>query len=266
MHMKTITTFTTAKDIIALVNLICKQHIDKEYKLGDESEVRLEYSFPDVAPKWSVPITISGKEDIKYFVFDHEFCSLAVVRQYPHHCLADSAKLADVGAWNSYFHHWNINNNMVETVFNCIRSVDPICLPDYWIDRCYNEHQSSCPVLFLTPEDIIKGFPFRDFIKDVKKIELKVTNYNEPLWLLTENSGENHIIYPCALHRFYDKPNFTHNFVGELRNPQKNEEFLVWHYTGGYIIYPVIAFKVKNEQELSVLRFSEMKLNKKDAF
>ena len=63
-----------------------------------------------------------------------------------------------------------------------------------------------------------------------------------------------------------NEADFTHNFVEELRDPKKDEEFLVWHYLGGYIIYPVIAFKVKNEQELSVLRFSEMKLNKKDAF
>ena len=261
--MRQITTITTAKDILALVDFFCKQKTDKKYKLCDETEVRLEYSFPYFAPKWYVPITICGKEEIKYFIFDHEFCSLTVRRQYPHHSTEGSVKLADVMAWGSYFHHWTVKDDVVETTFFTIRKVNPICLPDYWAVRCYNEHQSPCPVLFLTPENIIKGFPFRDVVKDVKNIELKVTSYNEPVWLLTERSGKSCIIYPCALHRFYDEPNITHDFVGELRNPQKNEEFLVMHDVGGDVVYPVIAFKLKNEQELSILRFSEMKLNTK---
>lgn len=257
--MREIRTITTAKDILALVEFICSHKTGLKYELCTEQEIRLEYSFPDEAPRWFVPVTIFGKEEIKYFIFDHEFCSLTVHRQYPHHSTEGSVKLADVVAWGSYFHHWIVKDNVVETRFLTIRHVNTICLPDYWVGRCYNEHQSSCPVLFLTPEDVIKGFPFRDVVKDVKTIELKVTSYNEPVWLLTEKSGKSCIIYPCALHRFYDEPNITHDFVGELRNPQKNEEFLVAHDIGGSVIYPLVAFKVKNEQELSILRYCEMK-------
>ena len=97
----------------------------------------------------------------------------------------------------------------------------------------------------------------------MKSIELKVTSYDEPVWLLTQKNGRQYVIYPCALHRFCDKLNVTHDFAGELRNPQKNEEFLVYHSIGGEVICSLIAFKVKGEQELSLLRFSEMNLNTK---
>ena len=44
--MKTVETITTAKDILALVDFVCSQETEREYKLCDEQEIRLEYSFP----------------------------------------------------------------------------------------------------------------------------------------------------------------------------------------------------------------------------
>ena len=67
--MKTTKTITTAKDILALVNFICSHKAGLEYKLCDEKDIRLEYHLPDDAPRWIVPLTISGKEEIKYFIF-----------------------------------------------------------------------------------------------------------------------------------------------------------------------------------------------------
>ena len=264
--MKTTKTLTTAKDILALVNFICSHTADSEYKLCDEKDIRLEYNIPDQAPKWIIPVTISGKEEIEYFIFDHEFCSLSVQRTYPHWITVSFLKLTDTPAWNSYFHHWNIEGKTVESVFNTTDKENPIILPDYWWNRSYNEHQPICPILFLTPQDIINAFPFKDIVKDVKNIELKVTSYDEPVWVLTQNNGQEFVIYPCALNLFCDELNVSHDFGGDFRNPQKDEEFLVGHFLGQSVIAPLIAFKVKNEQELSILRFSEMSLDIKTDF
>lgn len=268
--MRIIETITTAKDILALVDYVCSQRTDIEYKLCAEHEIKLEYSFPIEAPKWIVPITFChlnrrDKYRTKYFIFDHEFCSLTVQNAEPNQTITYSAKLTDLDAWISHFHYWIINDEVVKTVFTIIHDAKPIYLPDHWVSRCFNEHQHPCQVLFLTPDDVMNGFPFREIVKQVKNIELKVTSYNEPVWLLTQNTGKKYVIYPCSLHRFCDELNVSHDFDGELRRPQKNEEFLVSHFVS-HGIYPVIAFKAKNEQELSILRFSEMNLKHKMNF
>lgn len=260
--MKTVETITTAKDILALVDFICSQKTDREYKLCDEQEIRLEYSFPKEAPKWIVPITISGKEEIKYFIFDHEYCSLYLQKEYKGLISVGGCKINEVDAWSAS-HHWLIEDGAVKTVFIIPDDVETTNIPSYWVYRCYFEHQPSCPVLFLTPEDVINAFPFKDIVRNVKSIELKVTSYDEPVWLLTQKNGRQYVIYPCALHRFCDKLNVTHYFDGELRNPQKNEEFLVYHSIGGEVVCSLVALKVKDEQELSLLRFSEMSIKTK---
>ena len=257
--MKTVETITTAKDILALVDFICSRETKREYKLCNEQEIRLEYSFPTEAPRWIVPVTISGKEEIKYFIFDHEYCSLSLQKEYEGLVSVGGCKINEVDAWGAS-HHWLIEDGVVKTVFTISDSdeAETTNIPGYWVYRCYFEHQPSCSVLFLTPDDVMNAFPFRDIVKNVKSIELKVTSYNEPVWLLTQNNGRQYVIYPCALHRFCDKLNVTHYFDGELRNPQKDEKFLVYHSVGGEVVCSLIALKVKDEQELTLLRFSEM--------
>ena len=92
-----------------------------------------------------------------------------------------------------------------------------------------------------------------------KDIFLNLQKKESLLW----NLGKKYIIYPCALHRFYDELNVTHLFPGELKDPQKDKDFLVSHLIGG-IISPLIAFKINSKQELSVIRFSEMNLKKQN--
>ena len=148
--MREIRTITTAKDILALVEFICSHKTELKYKLCTEQEIGLEYSFPDEAPRWFVPVTIFGKEEIKYFIFDHEFCSLTVHRQYPHHSTEGSVKLADVVAWGSYFHHWIVKDNVVETKFLTIRHVNTI-----WCCSVAKLYRTLCSPM----ECSIPGFP-----------------------------------------------------------------------------------------------------------
>lgn len=265
MHMKTVKTMTTSKDILALVDYICSQKTDMKYKLCSEQEIRLEYSFPQTPPQWIVPVTMSENKTVKYFIFEHQFCSLSVQNEEPDLIGAHFPEKADVETWGSPFHRWIVNKNVVRTVFTNPQKALPVSFPAYWGKCCYYEYQPPCPILFLTPDDVLNAFPFREIVKGVKNIELKITSYNEPVWLLTQNSGKEYIIYPCALHRFYDEPNITHDFAGELSPPQKNEEFMVSHFIGR-IICPLLAFKAKNKQELSILRFSEMNLRNQTNF
>ena len=263
--MRTIRVKTTAKDILALIDCICSQKKDLQYTLCGEKDVRLEYSFPDYAPRWIVPVSIVGYEEIKYFIFDHEFCFLTVRRSYTHRGTEGSVKLTETAAWASYFYHWIIEKQIIESDFTTISKVKPICLPDYWYNRDYCEHQPACPVLFLRAKEVINGFPFRDIVNGVESVELKVTSDDEPVWLLTKNTGEQFVIYPCALHRFCDELKVDGHDFGKLRNPKKGEEFLVGHCCCS-VVYPLIAFKVENEQELSVVRFSEMNVKCSDVF
>ena len=50
-------------------------------------------------------------------------------------------------------------------------------------------------MLFLTGDDVIDAFPFREVVNHAKNIELKVTSYNEPVWLLTQKNGKEYVIY-----------------------------------------------------------------------
>ena len=261
--MKTIKTITTAKDILALVNYLCSQEIGMRYQLCKEQDILLKASYPDITPQWIIPITISGKEHINCLIFKHEFCSLASIKKVKGLCIEDFIKKSNSNAWHSHFHNWVIKDKSVITQFTISEKKENIYLPQYLGLRCYDEHQTDCPILFLTPDDIINNFPFKEVINGVKDIKLKITDYNEPVWLLTQKAGKKYIIYPCALHRFYDELNVTHLFPGELKDPQKDEDFLVSHLIGG-IISPLIAFKINSKQELSVIRFSEMNLKKQN--
>ncbi len=257
--MKTIEIITEAKDILALVNYLCSQEKNLSYKLCREQDIILKASSPNIAPQWIIPITISGKDHIKYLIFNHEFCSLKSVKMSNGVDMNDFIKKSGSRAWTSFFHQWDIKGKRVVTKFAISEKKEQIYLPQFLGMCCYDEHQIDCPVLFLTPKDIINNFPCKDVINRVKNIELKITSYDEPIWLLTQKTGKKYVIYPCALHRFYDVLNITHIFPGELKNPQKNEEFLVGHLIGG-VISPLIAFKISSKQELSVIRFSEMNL------
>ena len=264
--MKVIKTTTTAKDVLSLVNYFCAHNNTTTYKLCNENEIILEHSIPQIAPKWIVPVIFTNdnkKEQIKYFVFDHEFCSLSVQTKKPEVTDASPLKDKDLFSWISSFHHWivekdSFGKDIVETVFNIPKTCDPVPLPDYLGDRCFFEYNPRCPVLFLTADDVLDAFPFREVISKTKNIELKVTEYNEPVWLLTHGNGKQYVVYPFALHRFYDEPDVTHRF-GELRNPKDNEEFLVYHEIAGTVA-PLISLKSKGNQKLSVIRFSKMKL------
>lgn len=269
--MKTVETITTAKDILTLVDWVCSQKLNTKYKLCDEKDVRLVHSFPELAPKWFVPVTFylpGDFKEIKYFIFDHEFCSLTVQSENPKLVIRNSMKLVEVDAWISYFYHWLIEIDddkfVVRTVFNIPKTYDPVVLKDYLKDRFYYEHQSKCPVLFLAADDVMAAFPFRNFIKQVKNIELKVTSYNEPIWVLSLGKGVKYVVYPFVLHRFCDDLNGNHDFE-ELREPKVGEEFLFYHSLGN-IISPLISLKVENEQELSILRFSEMSIKPEEKF
>ncbi len=257
--MKTIELITEAKDILALVGYLCSQAKGLEYKLCREQDIILRASSPDVTPQWIIPMTILGKEYIKYLIFNHEFCSLESVNVGNGFDIDDFIEKNNSNAWTSVFRQWQIKGKSVVTKFAISEKREQIYLPQFLGMSCYYEHRTDCPLLFLTPTDILNNFPFKEVIKGVKNIELKITSYDEPIWLLTQKTGKKYIIYPCALHRFYDELNVTHLFPGELKNPQENEDFLVGHLIGK-TIYPVIAFKISSKQELSVIRFSEMNL------
>ena len=257
--MKTIEIITDAKDILALVNYLYSKEDKFRYKLCKEQDIILKASPPDITPQWIIPITISGKEHIQYLIYNHEFCSLESINVRNGLDIDNFIEKNNSKAWTSFFHQWNIEDKSVVTKFVISEKREQIYLPQYLGSCCYYEHQTDCPVLFLTPNDIMNNFPFKEIINGVKNIELKITSYDEPIWLLTQKTGKKYIIYPCALHRFYDELNITHIFPGELRNPKKDEEFLVEHIIGK-IILPLMAFRVKNEQELSIIRFSEMNL------
>lgn len=266
--MKVVKTTTTAKDVLSLVDYFCAHKHGLSYKLCNEKEIRLEHSDPGTAPKWIVPVTFTdntsdAKTQIKYFIFDHEFCSLFVQDQKPRPSILSPLKSKDDFSWVSSFYHWIVEKDangkyVVKTVFNIPKTCDPVPLPDYLGDRCFFEYNPRCPVLFLTGDDVIDAFPFREVVNHAKNIELKVTSYNEPVWLLTQKNGKEYVIYPFALHRFYDELDITHKF-GELRNPKRNEEFLVYHEVSGTVV-PLISLKAKDNQNLSIVRFSKMKL------
>lgn len=262
--MKNVKLTTTAKDILSLVNYVCSKRTNLDYTLCNESEVQLEYPFPESAPKWIVPVTFhnqnAGDEtQIKYFIFDHEFCSLYVQNENPNIFIRSVLRDRNSITWLSVFHHWRIKqdalgNYIVVTVFNIPKTESSIQLTN----RNFYESTPRCPVLFLTCQDIMNAFPFKEIISQVKSIELKVTNYNEVVWLLTQQTGKKYVIYPFILHRFYDElEDLIH--IEELRDPQVGENFLVHHQMSD-IIFPLIAFKMENEQELSVLSFGKMKL------
>lgn len=255
--MKTIEIITDAKDILALVDYLCSSKENLQYQLCQEPDIKLKVSSPDIPPQWIIPITISGKEHIKYFIFNHAFCSLKSIKINNGFDINDFIKKSS--SQTKHFHQWEIKGKSVITKFVIYEKREPIYLPQLLGSRCYDEHQTDCPVLFLTPNDIMNNFPFKEVINGVKNIELKITSYDEPIWLLTQKTGKKYVIYPCALHRFYDEFNVTHFFPGKLKTPQKGEEFLVGHLIGG-IISPLIAFKISSEQELSIIRFSEMDL------
>ena len=266
--MKVLTTKTTAKDVLSLVNYFCAHNNTTNYKLCSENEIKLEHSVPQSAPKWVVPVTFTNdkqnnKPQIKYFIFDHEYCSLLQQQEKPK--ITDASPLKDENyfSWTSSFHHWIVKKDssgkyFVETVFSVPKTCDPVPLPEYLGDRCFFEYNPRCPVLFLTTDDVLDAFPFREVVCNTKTIELKVTDYNEPVWLLTHKNGKQYVVYPFALHRFYDELDKTHIF-GELRNPKKNEEFLVYHEVSDVIV-PLISLKVKDNRKLSIVRFSKMKL------
>ena len=258
MNMKKTETITTAEDILALVDYICSQKTDITYKLCNKQEIRL---LAEKAPEWIVPVKVcdlnsKNNYQTKYFIFNHELCSLTVQTKKPE----KSPLMVKTKVQNLPFHHWIIKDETVKTVFATTQR--PLVLPNHWVYRCFNEHQAPCQVLFLTPQDILDGFPFRQIVKEVKNIELKVTSYDDPVWLLTQNTGKEYIIYPCSLHRFCDELNITHNFGKQLRTPQTDEEFLVAHETSKELC-SLFAFKVKSSQELSILRFSELNLQHK---
>lgn len=257
--MKTIEIITNAKDIVALVDYLCSKEKGLQYKSCREQDIILKASSPDITPQWIIPIKISGKEHIKYLIFNHEFCSLKSIDVRNELDIDNMIERGNTKAWHSHYYRWDIQGKNVVTKFAISAKREQIYLPQYLGSCCYYEHQTDCPVLFLTPNDIMNNFPFKEIIDEVKDIKLKITSYDEPIWLLTQKTGKKYIIYPCALHRFYDELNVTHIFPGELRDPKKDEEFLVRHIIGK-IISPLIAFRVKNKQELSVMRFSKMNL------
>lgn len=257
--MKTIEIITNAQDILALANYLCTQEKGINYKLCREQDIILKASSPDIAPQWIIPITISDKKHLKYLIFNHDFCTLKSIKINKGFDIDDFIEKNNTLAWHSKFRQWEIKDKSVITKFVISEKREQIYLPQFLGRRCYYEHQTDCPVLFLTPNDIMNNFSFKEIINGVKNIELKITSYDEPIWLLTQKNGKKYIIYPCALHRFYDELNVTHIFPGELKNPQKDEEFLVGHLIGE-TISPVIAFKISSKQELSVIRFSEMSL------
>jgi hypothetical protein len=136
--------------------------------------------------------------------------------------------------------------------------LDPVPLPDYLGDQCFFEYTPRCPVLFLTADDVLDAFPFRELVNHVEKIELKVTKNGGPLWLLTQPSGKKHVVYPFALHRFYDELDDSNDFK-DLKDPEENQEFLVYHFVSTTIC-SLIPLKTTDGKSLFVSRFSKMEL------
>ena len=66
------------------------------------------------------------------------------------------------------------------------------------------------------------------------------------------------MVYPFALHRFYDELDASHDF-DELNDPKKDQEFLVYHFVSD-IVCSLIALKTIDGKNLFVSRFSKMKL------
>ena len=259
--MKTVKTITAPVDVCALVEHFCRHG---RFEMCEKHEIELFRASANSAPKWVVPVTLFDdySEPVKkYFVFDHEFCALSVQDNAP--VIRKVSENQPVGKRTSPYHHWDIlegpcGEKIVETTFNIPKTSDPVVLPDHISNRCFFENSTNCPVLFLTDSDVTDAFPFRDIVSDLKNIELKVTRYGEPVWLVTKNRKKRYVIYPLALHRFVDEPDVTHNFDGELRDPMQNEEFLVYHYVAD-VYCPLILLKVKSQNELSILPFGKLK-------
>ena len=263
--MKTLKVSTSTEDILSLVNYFCSTQSDGTYQLC-EDKVTILQSSPLEAPKWIIPVSFSNPNEteqnqIKYFVYDHGYSSLHIQDEDPNTNITCSFKPNKSNVWRSPFHHWIIQETpagkVVTTVFNIPKTLDPVPIPDYMGDRCFYEYDPQCPVLFLTASDVVDAFPFRELVNHIEKIELKVTEYGEPVWLLTQLTGKKHVVYPFSLHRFYDELNNSRIF-GELRNPKENEEFVVYHRVSNAFC-AVISLKTYDGRNLSMTRFKRIK-------
>ena len=110
--MKTVKTITTAKDVLSLIDFFCAKHPERKYELCCEDEVKLIQSSPLEAPKWIAPIRffdpdVSRENQIRYFVFDHEFCTLHIQQDDPNNIIACPLKENKYDTYSSSpFHHW----------------------------------------------------------------------------------------------------------------------------------------------------------------